>query len=226
MRYVIYMVYLFCAYREWALSLYEKLIKKNRNFILLKDPKKLKLRYIKKLDPKFIFFPDWSWIVSKDIINNYDCICIHESNLPKFRGGSPLQNQIIRGIRKTKSTAFLMTEGLDEGDILIQKNISLIGSLDEIFKRMIKNDYEIILEIVEGRFRRRKQKAKPTFFKRRKPSESELKSLDHSKRYLYDFIRMLAHPYPNAFLKVDSRKIIFKSAIYDGKKLRCEVEIE
>ena len=119
-----------------------------------------------------------------------------------------------------------MTEKLDDGDILIQKNLSLDGSLDEIFKRMIKNDYEIILEIIGERFRRRKQEGKPTLFKRRKPSESELKSLNHSKKYLYDFIRMLADPYPNAFLKGASRKIIFKSAIYDGKKLRCEVEIE
>ena len=33
-----------------------------------------------------------------------------EADLPKFRGGSPIQNQIIRGIDKTKTTAFLMNE--------------------------------------------------------------------------------------------------------------------
>ena len=96
------MVYLFCAHREWSIRLFEKLSKKYKNIILLTSPKKLSIKYVKKINPKFIFFPDWSWIVNDEIVNNYKCVCIHESNLPKFRGGSPLQNQIIRGIEKTK----------------------------------------------------------------------------------------------------------------------------
>ena len=101
--------------------------------VLLSDPKKLTEKYVKKVNPKYIFFPDWSWMIPTEIVNNYKCICFHESNLPKFRGGSPIQNQIIRGIRKTKSTAFLMNEGLDEGDILLQRNLSLDGSINNIF---------------------------------------------------------------------------------------------
>ena len=72
--------------------------------ILLDNPKKLKLDYIKKINPKLIFFPDWSWIIPNEIVQKYQCVCFHESNLPKFRGGSPIQNQIIRGIKKTKTT--------------------------------------------------------------------------------------------------------------------------
>ena len=104
---------------------------------LLSSPKKLTLSYVKNKKPKLIFFPDWSWIVSDKITSNYKCICFHESNLPKFRGGSPIQNQIIRGVEKTKTTAFLMSKGLDNGDILLQKNLSLKGSLNEIFEKMI-----------------------------------------------------------------------------------------
>ena len=220
------MVYLFCAYRKWALKLFKDLNKKNKNFVLLKNPKQLTYNYVKKLNPKFIFFPDWSWIVPKDIIENYKCVCIHESDLPKFRGGSPIQNQIIRNKRKTKSTAFLMTDKLDAGDILIQKSLSLEGSLIEIFQRMIKNDYQIVMSIIYGKFKRRKQKGKATLYKRRKPEQSELRTLNYSKTYLYNFIRMLEDPYPNAFLKVGRKKIIFKSAKRKGSRLECEVEIE
>ena len=67
--------------------------------ILLDNPKKLKLNYIKKINPKLIFFPDWSWIIPNEIVQKYQCVCFHESNLPKFRGSSPIQNQIIRGIK-------------------------------------------------------------------------------------------------------------------------------
>ena len=132
------MNYVYCAHRKYSLNVFKKLKKKYKNFILVNGNDNLTLSKIKKINPQFIFFPDWSWIVPNEIIKNYQCICIHESNLPKFRGGSPLQNQIIRGIKKTKSTAFLMNDKLDAGKILLKKDLSLDGTLDEIFHRMEK----------------------------------------------------------------------------------------
>ena len=193
--------------------------------ILLDNPKKLKLNYIKKINPKLIFFPDWSWIIPNEIVQKYKCICFHESNLPKFRGGSPIQNQIIRGIKNTKTSSFIMNEKLDAGDILLQKDLSLEGSLDDIFSRMISNDYFLINKIINGKFKKQKQTGKITTYKRRKPKESELISLDFSKKYLYDFIRMLADPYPNAFIKIGKKKIIFKDIKYNRKKLEFKGEI-
>jgi methionyl-tRNA formyltransferase len=219
------MVYLFCAYREWSIKLYEKLSKKHDNFILLNSPKKLTFSFVKKLNPEFIFFPDWSWIIPEKITSNYKCVCFHESNLPKFRGGSPLQNQIIRGVEKTKTTAFIMNEGLDEGEIILQKELSLKGSIDEIFKRMIINDYTMIKKIIEGKYKLKKQKGKPTKFKRRSEDQSELMNLDYSKKYLYNFIRMLDDPYPNAFIRIGKRKIIFKSVEFNGNTLSFSGEL-
>ena len=220
------MVYLFCAYRDWSLKLYEKLLDVDDNFVLIKSPKKLTNSFVKKLNPEFIFFPDWSWIIPKKITDNYKCVCLHESNLPKFRGGSPLQNQIIRGITKTKTTAFFMSDGIDEGDIILQKNLSLKGKIEDIFLRMIENDFKIITKIISGKYTVKKQKGTPTLFKRRKPEESELKNLNFTKKYLYDFIRMLEDPYPNAFIKLGKRKIIFKSANLKDNKLFFQGVIE
>jgi len=193
---------------------------------LLSSPKKLTISYLKRKKPEIIFFPDWSWIIPNEIISNYKCICFHESNLPKFRGGSPIQNQIIRGITKTKTTAFIMNEKIDAGDIILQKNLSLEGSIQEIFSRMSENDYSLILKIINGKYKRRKQSGKPTTYSRRKPKESELKNLNHSTNYLYNFIRMLEDPYPNAFIRIGKQKLIFKKAIYNNKKLSLEVKIE
>ena len=72
----------------------------------------------------------------------------------------------------------------------------------------------------------KKQKGRSTVFKRRKPEQSELKNLDFSNQYLYDFIRMLADPYPNAFIRIKNKKIVFKSAELKGNKIRFEGEIE
>ena len=220
------MVYLFCAYRDWSIKLYEKLVEKSDNFVLIKSHKKLTYSFVKKINPEFIFFPDWSWIIPKKITDNYKCVCLHESNLPKFRGGSPLQNQIIRGITKTKTTAFFMSDGIDEGDIILQKNLSLKGKIEDIFLRMIENDFKIITKIISGNYSTKKQKGTATLFKRRKPKESELQNLNFSKKYLYDFIRMLEDPYPNAFIKLGKRKIIFKSAKLKDNKLFFQGVIE
>ena len=219
------MVYLFCAYRDWSIKLYEKLSKKYDNFVLLNSPKKLTFSFVKKLNPEFIFFPDWSWIIPEKITSNYKCVCFHESNLPKFRGGSPLQNQIIRGITKTKTTAFFMSKGIDEGDIILQRDLSLNGSIDEIFLRMIENDFKIIEKIILGNYKLTKQKGRRSVFKRRKPDESELDSLPHSLEYFYNFIRMLDDPYPNAFIRLGNKKIILKNPQYKNGKITFNGEI-
>ncbi len=202
---------IFCAHREWSLKLYKKLQNKKKNLVLIKSPKKLTLKIVEKHNPKYIFFPDWSWIVPEEIIKRRKCVCFHESDLPKFRGGSPIQNQIIRKIKQTKTTAFLMNEKIDEGDIILKKKLSLEGNLNEIFDRMIQNDYEMILKIIKGNYKIKKQIGNLSYYKRRKPSQSELNNLNHSNEYLYNFIRMLSDPYPNAFLKVGKKKILFNT---------------
>jgi methionyl-tRNA formyltransferase len=219
------MVYLFCGYRDWSIQLYEKLSKKYDNFVLLNSPKKLTFSFVKKLNPELIFFPDWSWIIPEKITSNYKCVCFHESNLPKFRGGSPLQNQIIRGITKTKSTAFLMSKGIDEGDIILQQSLSLKGTIDEIFLRMIQNDFKMIEKIISKNYKLTKQKGKPSIFKRRKPEDSELDSPPRSLEYFYNFIRMLDDPYPNAFIRFGDKKLILKNPQFQNGKLTFNGEI-
>ena len=218
------MKYVICAYRDYGIKLYNNL-KKRFDFTLITSKNELKFNKIKKINPSIIFFPDWSWKVPKKIVNNFTCVCFHEAPLPKFRGGSPLQNQIIRGITKTKTTAFIMNEEIDAGDIILQKDLSLDGSIEDIFFRMYKNDYSLILKIIADKYKRRKQSGKPTIFSRRKPKESELKDLNHSKKYLYNLIRMLGDPYPNAYIQIGKQKILFKKAFYN-KKLTIQGEIE
>ena len=60
-------------------------------------------------------FYGWSWIVSKDLIENFTCLMLHPSPLPLYRGGSPLQNQIIEGKKTSKVSIIIMTEELDAG---------------------------------------------------------------------------------------------------------------
>ena len=91
--------------KQWNLDYYYKIKKKysnNYDFFLISNKKDFNHENVKKINPKYIFFPHWSWIIPKDIFNNFQCIVFHMTDLPFGRGGSPLQNPISRKIYKTK----------------------------------------------------------------------------------------------------------------------------
>ena len=120
--------YIVASIKKWHFAEFEKI--KNKlpgNWILIKEPKNLNLEYLDKIKPKFIFFPHWSEKVPVEIIEKYECICFHETDLPFGRGGSPIQNLIQNGFSETKITALQMTSELDAGPIYL-KNIIFRGS--------------------------------------------------------------------------------------------------
>ncbi|KUO74797.1 MAG: hypothetical protein APF77_11085 [Clostridia bacterium BRH_c25] len=211
--------YLFCCYREHFIRLYEDKLKKLPfDIVLLTDKAELTFDYIKGIDPEYIFFPDWSWVIPKDIVEGFSCICFHEAPLPMFRGGSPIQNQIVRGIKKTKLTAFMMDEGIDTGDILLQEDLSLEGHLKDISDRITELVYMMVVKIIEGKSTLVKQTGEGSFCRRRTPAESRLEHLKYDITCLYDFIRMLEDPYPNAYIQIDDKHVIFKEAeLIDGE---------
>jgi len=213
-----------CAYRPWNYDAYA--FKQNCDMQLFSDKDTL-LADLEEFDPVWVFFLDWSWIVPKEILNKYKCVCFHEADLPNFRGGSPIQNQIIHGRTKTKLTAFLMDDGVDTGDILLQEDLSLEGHISDIMERVVKITPKMIDKILKGDYKRIKQ-GDGTVFSRRKPEESQLYTEDFSKtlEYLYNFIRMLEEPYPNSFYYVGERKFTFKSAEMKDGKIETLVEIE
>src|SRR5689334_14815339 len=80
------------------------------NGVLLKEKEELNMGDIIKIDPTYIFFMHWSWIIPAEIFSRYTCVVFHMTDLPYGRGGSPLQNLIIRGHKETKITAIKVEE--------------------------------------------------------------------------------------------------------------------
>lgn len=50
---------------------------------------------------------------------------IHASLLPHFRGAAPIQWAIIRGVKQTGVTSFLLNDGIDTGGILMKESLPL-----------------------------------------------------------------------------------------------------
>ena len=209
---------IYCAgYRSWALQIYENLKKTTKHkFKIIKNKKKISFKEISKFNPDYILFYGWSWIINKKIFTKYNCLMLHPSPLPKFRGGSPLQNQIIRNIKKSAVTIFKINEVIDGGNILYQSNLSLKGSLNDIFERMSEIGFRGTQKILNSKkiIQKKQNHSKATYYKRRKPQESEitLSELKNSDSvYIYNKLRMLEDPYPNPYIKLKNKKLIIKN---------------
>ena len=203
------------GYRDWALIIYDKLAKNYHDgeIVVIRSYDEYSDSFVKDYNPDLILFYGWSWKVSDEIISHYKCLMLHPSNLPKYRGGSPIQNQIIDGIKDTKISIFEMNSEMDSGDILIQESLSLRGDILDIFSRMSSIGLELSLKIFNNAFVKIKQDgSNATYCKRRSCSDSEITTyelLNKSSEYLHNKVRMSTGPYPNAFILDRHGKKIF-----------------
>lgn len=224
---------LIATIKKWNIKNFYKIQKKFKNkynFYLITNKDDLTFENIKKINPKYIFFPHWSWIIEDKIYQNFECIVFHMTDLPFGRGGSPLQNLIIREIYKTKISALRVAKELDGGDIYVKKNLDISkGSAKEIFEKSSNIIFKkIIPKILNKKINPKKQKGEITTFKRRTPNQSDLNSLNiKSITKIYDIIRMLdAQDYPKAFVKLNDFKIEFSKVRIKNDKLIGKFEVK
>jgi methionyl-tRNA formyltransferase len=215
--------FLFYAYREWAINIFNRISCLNYEFILISNKNLCTKEFIDTIDPDVIFFYGWSWVVPDYIVNNYTCLCLHPSNLPKYRGGSPIQNQIISGETSSAVSIFKMGIGLDDGPIYYQTPISLTGDLNEIFNKIEHAGYIGTISFIDAYEQHRvifreQDHSDATFCKRRTPEDSEIKIEDFLKfdsKYFFNKVRALKPPYPECYIKCKKGKILLKDIDYE-----------
>lgn len=196
-----------------------------REVVRLRQPSELIFADLKKLNPEYIFFPHWSWIIQREIFTSFECVIFHMTDLPYGRGGSPLQNLIVRGHRKTKLTALKCIEELDAGPIYTQRTLSLLGTAEEILKRASGIIEKMIVEIVESRPESVPQVGEVVEFRRRQPKDGDISNLA-TLHDVYDFIRMLdADGYPQAFVDTECMHLEFFNAKFCADFVEAKVRI-
>ncbi len=198
----------------------------SKNCILIKNKNFINKDYLSNLKPEYIFFPHWSYIIPKEIYENFECVIFHMTDLPFGRGGSPLQNLISRGIYKTKISAIKCAKELDSGDIYLKKDLSLDGAAHEIYKRAGGIIFDMIGEIIETKPIPQKQDGEIVEFERKRPEESNIENLGELTK-IYDYIRMLdADGYPKVFLEFGNFRIEFSKASFIDSELKASVIIK
>jgi methionyl-tRNA formyltransferase len=83
--------------------------------------------WIRKLAPEVMVTMAYGRILSRELLEapSLACLNIHASLLPRHRGASPIQAAIASGDMESGVTIMHMAEGLDTGDIVLEKRIGL-----------------------------------------------------------------------------------------------------
>lgn len=182
------------------------------SFHLISKKEDFTIEQIDSISPIKIFIPHWSYIIPPSIFEQYECIVFHMTDLPYGRGGSPLQNLIVRGFTVTKLSALRVEAGLDTGPVYLKTDLSLLGTAEEIFMRANHLIEEMIVDILRYKLQPMPQIGEPVVFKRRKPEQSDMGGLEKAED-IFNYIRMLdAEGYPHAYIEKGVFKYEFTRA--------------
>ena len=159
-------------------------------------------KFIYDLNPDIILVVAYGNLIPKDIIDNFNCINIHASILPKSRGASPIQDMILKNERFFGISIMKMSYKLDDGDILgirYIKNPNLDINEAIVFLSNISAKFIIkILKEIDSIAPLPQFHVDSSYCKKIKKSDGEIDFINAFEIYL----KYLAYKsWPNIFLK-------------------------
>lgn len=219
--------YVVATVKPWNLAAFERRSPRlPGEWRLITSAAELSVEQVRSWRPRYVFFPHWSWPVPASVLAAAECVCFHMTDVPYGRGGSPLQNLILRGHRDTVLTALRMVEALDAGPVYLKRPLSLAGRAQDIFERAADLTWDLIADIITRHPTPVPQKGAIVKFARRTPAMSELPK-DGPLAAVYDHIRMLdADTYPRAFVQHGAFRLVLERATLDDGRVVAQVVIE
>jgi methionyl-tRNA formyltransferase len=150
---------------------------------------------------------DWLAVPRRGAFN------MHGSLLPQYRGRAPVNWAVLDGAKETGATLHRMNEKPDNGAIVDQCAVPILGddTAHEVFAKVVVAA-EIVLarslpRLVDGSAIERKQDlSQGRYFGGRKP-EDGLIALQAGTQRIHDLVRALAAPYPGAFVRIGGRQL-------------------
>ena len=178
---------------------------------------------ISEINPDVIIIFHWPNIIPKCVYTKFKCVTIHTGNLPDDRGGSPIQNQILRGKMFSKVNLIEVTDPLDSGGIYCSKEISLQGSLDDIWNAIAQATIILLKNFLNKKMKPVPQKGSPKSFKRKTNNKIILNNIES----IHDQIRMLdGEGYPNSFVELDGFRFEFRNSKLINNEIESIVKIK
>ncbi|CCQ94645.1 Methionyl-tRNA formyltransferase [[Clostridium] ultunense Esp] len=154
-------------------------------------------------------------IIKEDLrqVARFGFINCHAGKLPNYRGRNIINWAIINDEKEIGITVHFIDNGIDTGDIIAQKAISITEEdnygtlLEKVTYKCPEILYESIIKIKNGNFERIKQDhINGSYFSYRRMGD-ELIDWNWSSRRIYNFIRALYEPSPGAQTYYKGEKI-------------------
>lgn len=187
-----------------------------RENIPLFQPVKIRKEYEEILNkkPDMIVTCAYGQIIPKEILDypKYGCINVHASLLPKHRGGAPIHRAIIEGDSTSGVTIMKMGIGMDDGDIMKQKEIPILDSdtAESLFDKLSVLGSELLKEtmpsILDGTANYIPQKEEEATFSYNIKPEDEKIDFMKTRREIYNQIRGL-NSFPVAYTMLDGKRM-------------------
>lgn len=180
---------------------------------------------LKRINPDILLLVAYGQILGKEVLElaNIGPVNLHGSLLPEFRGPAPINWAIIKGEKKTGTTTIFMDQGVDTGDILMQKEVFINedDTAGTLHNRLAKLGSDLVIETL-GKLEKGELEPKPQDLRvgkyapklERKDGEIEWKKKSEE---IHNQIRGM-NPYPGAFTHFDQMRLkIHKSKIVGMK---------
>ena len=178
------------------------------------QPKKLReeqaIKDLRDLSPDLIVVVAYGQILPQSVLDIPQCGCInvHASLLPKYRGAAPINQAIIDGEAETGITTMFMDAGLDTGDMLIKKHLSIgpeetAGELHDRLARLGREAMEDTLsQLCSGSLKRQPQDNSQSSYAPMMKKEDGRIDWTRSAAEVHNQIRGL-DPWPGAYTYVN-----------------------
>lgn len=220
-----------------------KVEQKILNDIPVFQSEKIKLeaeRILEITKPDLIVVASYGQILPASIINypKFKCLNIHASLLPDLRGAVPMPMAILKGYKKTGVSIPVMTEGLDDGDVVGVEEIELKGNettetlTKELSEVGAKKLLEILPDWINGKIQAIPQDESKATYCYMKDISKEKAEIDWSKSAL-EIDRMVRafNPWPVAWFYKnvngkDLRVKIFESIVHEDGEWKSKTPAE
>ncbi len=94
------------------------------------DRLKDNLETFKNIDCDIFVTASYGKILPKALLDMKLCINVHPSMLPKYRGATPIQTALLNGDKVTGVTIMKTDVGMDDGDIILQREVEILDDDD------------------------------------------------------------------------------------------------
>ena len=140
--------FVFLSKKNLNTKVYKEVLKQNiPSLKVIKINSEKVKKIIKKIQPDLNIVAGFPYIINKKIyeIPKYGTINLHAGKLPEYRGGSPLNWQIINGEKKIGISLIQLNQKLDAGKIICSKEFELKKDYDIKKVHELANKHFILL---------------------------------------------------------------------------------